>query len=63
MRYLGGVDDALLHHVDVLAQHGVVAHHAVQLQDLLHHQSALHPSVLRYRHGRHAEGTTDDVNA
>lgn len=60
--YLGGVDDALLHHVDVLSQHGVVADISRPLQDLLHHQRTLHTCVLSDGHGGDTERPSDDVH-
>jgi len=61
--YLGGVDDALLHHVDVLPQHGVVADLRRALQDLLHHQRRLHARVLDDGHGGNTERPPDDLHA
>ena len=36
-KYLGWVNDTLLHHIDILSVHSVIANFCWSLQDLLHH--------------------------
>lgn len=60
--YLSGVNDALLHHVDVLPNQGVITDVRLALQDLLYHQGALHTGVLGNGHRRDTQGTTDNIN-
>ena len=60
--YLGGVDDALLHHVDKFSLHGVVPQLGSSLQDLLHHEGAVHTGVLGDGHGWDTERPPDDID-
>ena len=62
--YLGGVDDALCDHVNVLALVGVVAEVLIlAFQDLSDHDGALFAGVLDDGLARDLDGSSDDVDS
>src|SRR3954470_16533959 len=60
--HLGGLDDALLDHVDVLAGRGVEAPARVERADLLHHDAALEAGVERDLLDRRLERDLHDAS-